>query len=48
MQAAMRPDACHIVEPIHNDGQYAVGATAALIHFGLCNRPIALPYLHDI
>ena len=44
----MGPDACHIVEAIHNDSQYTVGAAAALVHLGLCNRPVALPNLHDV
>ncbi len=44
----MGSDACHIVEAIHNDSQYTVGAAAALVHLGLCNRPVALPNLHDV
>ena len=44
----MCPDASHIVEAVHNDSQDTVGAAAALVHLGLCNRPVALPNLHDI
>ena len=44
----MCPDTSHIVQAIHNDSQYTVGAAAALVHLGLCNRPVALPNVHDI
>jgi len=44
----MCPDASHIVEAVHDDSQYTVGAAAALIHLGFCNRPVALPNLHNI
>ena len=48
VQAAVRPDACHMAEPIHNDSQHTVGPTAALVHLGLGHGPVTLPNLHDI
>ena len=44
----MCSDASHIVQPIDNDGQDAVGSTAPFIHLGFSNRSVALPDLHDI
>lgn len=44
----MGSDASHVVEAVHNDSQYTVGTAAALIHLGLCNRPVTLPNLHDV
>ena len=44
----MSPDASHIVQPVYNDGQNAVGAATALIHFGLSYRSVALADVHDI
>ena len=48
VKAAMRSYASHIVEAIHNDSQDAVRSATPLIHLGLSNRPVALPYLHNI
>ena len=46
VEAAMCPDASHIVQAIHNHGQHAVGAAAPLVHLGLSNRAVALTQLH--
>lgn len=48
VEAAVCSDARHIVQAVHNDSQHTVGPAAALVHFGLCNRAVALAQLHDL
>ncbi len=46
VQAAVRAQAGHVVDAVHDDGEHRVAAAAARVHLGLCDRAVARAQRH--